>query len=122
MLDPTQALQQLLQPAGLPATLFPSTSRYFGIATDTFERPGGEPVIYLTRRFVPAPDAFDLLQEHVVVEGERLDNLAATFVGDPEQFWRLADANGALLPWELEEPGRRLRITLPLGVPPGRNA
>ena len=122
MLDPTQALQQLLQPAGLPATLFPPTSRYHGIATATLESATGDPVVYLTRRFVPSPDAFELLQEHVVTEGERLDNMAAAFLGDPEQFWRLCDANGALSPWELEEAGRRLRIPLPLGVPAIRNA
>ena len=122
MLDPTQALQQLLQPTGLPATLFPPTSRYYGIATATIERPAGGPVVYLTRRFVPSPEAFELLQEHVVAEGERLDHLAATFLGDPEQFWRLGDANGAVLPWELEQVGRRLRITLPQGVPVIRNA
>jgi len=117
MLDPTQALQQLLQPAGLPATLFPTTSRYYGIATATFVTAAGKTVIYLTRRFVPSPDLFVPVQAHVVTEGERLDNLAAAFLGDPEQFWRLCDTNGAVLPWELEETGRRLVITLPLGVP-----
>lgn len=117
MLDPTQALQQLLQPTGLPATLFPPTSRYYGLATATLVTPAGRTVIFLTRRFVPSPDLFVPLRTHVVTEGERLDNLAATFLGDPEQFWRLCDANGVVLPWDLEARGRRLVITLPLGVP-----
>jgi hypothetical protein len=64
-----------------------------------------------------------LLQEHVVTEGDRLDNIAAKYLGDPEQFWRVCDANGAMLPDELIETiGRRLRITLPEGVPGAPNA
>ena len=56
-------------------------------------------------------------------EGERLDIIAAQHLGDPEQFWRLCDANGAMRPDELTETvGRRLRITLPEGIPGPRNA
>jgi hypothetical protein len=58
-----------------------------------------------------------LLQEHEVTQGDRLDNITHRYLGDPEQFWRLCDANGAMRPEELEVPGRRLRITLPDGVP-----
>jgi hypothetical protein len=61
---------------------------------------------------------FALLQEHVVMEGERLDNITAQYVGDPEQFWRICDANRAMRPDGLTAtPGRRLRITLPEGIP-----
>ena len=35
------------------------------------------------------------------LQGERLDNIAAAFLGDPELFWRLSDANGAMRPEEL---------------------
>jgi hypothetical protein len=74
--------------------------------------------VYLRRRFVPPPERFALLQEHVVVEGDRLDNVTARYLTDPEQFWRVADANAAMRPDELTETvGRRLRITLPEGVP-----
>jgi hypothetical protein len=62
------------------------------------------------------------LQEHVVTQGERLDNITALYLGDPEQFWRLCDANAAMQPEELEEISRRLRITLPEGVPGVSNA
>ncbi len=100
---------------------FAPNSRYHGIPTRTLTRPGGTTVVYLSRRFVPSPERFSLLQEHVVVEGDRLDNLAARYLGDPEMFWRLADANNAMRPealTEVDEIGRRLRITLPAGIPP----
>lgn len=98
--------------------IFPPTSRYALTPTGTFVRADGTPVAYLKRRFVPAPEAFALLQWHTVLQGERLDNIAAQYLGDPEQFWRLCDANRALRPQELTETlGRRLRITLPEGIP-----
>ncbi|HEX7112541.1 MAG TPA: LysM domain-containing protein [Mizugakiibacter sp.] len=103
--------------------IFPPTSRYALTPTGTFLRADGTPVAYLKRRFVPAPEAFALLQWHTVLQGERLDNIAAQYLGDPEQFWRLCDANRALRPEELTEiVGRRLRITLPEGIPGAPNA
>ena len=118
MIDPHQALQQLMQPAGLAMTLFPAASRYYGIETASLETNDGKRVIYLKRRLVPSSDRFALLQEHAVVQGDRLDNITANYLGDPEQFWRLCDANSAMRPDELTETiGRRLRITLPEGVP-----
>ncbi|MBZ0170213.1 MAG: LysM peptidoglycan-binding domain-containing protein [Kofleriaceae bacterium] len=113
----------MLQPAGLPLTLFPPTSRYHGIETATLETLEGKMVIYLKRRFVPPSDRFTLLQEHVVVQGDRLDNITARYLGDPEQFWRMCDANNAMRPDELTDTiGRRLRITLPEGIPGVPNA
>ena len=97
---------------------FPNTSRYSGIETATLETRGGRTLAYLRRRFAPPPGRFALLQEHTVAEGERLDRLAAQYLGDPEQFWRLCDANGVLHPDELTATiGRRIRITLPEGIP-----
>lgn len=47
---------------------------------------------------------------YVVVEGDRLDILASRFLGDPEQWWRLALANPELdYPDELTA-GQTLRI------------
>ena len=103
--------------------VFPPTSRYANIETATMETTDGHKVAYLRRRFLPPPDRFSLLQEHVVVQGDRLDNITARYLGDPEQFWRVCDANGAMRPDELtEEIGRRLRITLPEGIPGIPNA
>lgn len=118
MSDPTQALQALLERGGTPASQFAPTSRYYGLETATTKTSDGRTVVYVRRRFVPPADRFALLQEHTVVEGDRLDNVTAQYLGDPEQFWRVCDANNALRPAELTETvGRKIRITLPEGVP-----
>jgi hypothetical protein len=98
--------------------MFSLNSRYYGLATATLETADGKQIVYVRRRFVPPPENFALLVEHAVTEGERLDNITAQYLGDPEQFWRLCDANGAIRPEELVETvGRRIRITLPEGIP-----
>jgi hypothetical protein len=105
-------------PAGIEATLFPPTSRHHGIKAQRFRRADGREVAYLQRRFLPAMEAFEDLREHVVAQGDRLDNLAWQYIGDAEMYWRICDANGAMHPEELTaEAGRRLRITLPEGIP-----
>jgi hypothetical protein len=116
MFDPAQPFPQ---PGELRANLFPPTSRYHGVEIEKLEAVEGEPVVYLARRFVPQTDRFAVLQEYTVVQGDRLDLIAFRHLGDPEQFWRLCDANGVLRPDELEEPGRVVRITLPENVPGG---
>src|SRR5437879_3773265 len=103
--------------------MFSPTSRYYAIPTTTLETPEGRKIAYVRRRFVPAPERFELLLEHVVTQAERLDNITAQYFADPELFWRLCDANGAIRPEELIETiGRRLRITLPEGIPGTPNA
>jgi hypothetical protein len=97
---------------------FPPTSRYYGIETVTVQLSFSRSITYLRRRFVPPPERFALLKEHTVSDGERLDQVAAEELGDPEAFWRIADANAAMRPEALTDaPGRRLRITLPEGIP-----
>jgi nucleoid-associated protein YgaU len=103
---------------------FPINSRYHRVETAKLEVPDGTSknldlttIVYLKRRFVPSPENFHLIQEHTVTQGDRLDNIAAKYLGDPEQFWRLCDANNALRPEELtQQIGRKLKITLPEGI------
>ncbi|MBC9251677.1 hypothetical protein A9179_15495 [Pseudomonas alcaligenes] len=95
---------------------FPPNSRYHGSETAERVTPEGRRVVFLRRRFVPDPGRFVTLQEYRIVEGDRIDRMAAAVLGDPEQFWRLPDANGSLSPGELEEVGRRIRLTLPEGM------
>jgi hypothetical protein len=100
------------------ALIFPPTSRYHGLGTGEHVLANGNTVLYLRRRFLPQPENLALLQEHVVTESDRLDNITTHYLGDPEQFWRVCDANRAMRPDELTETvGRRLRITLPEGIP-----
>ena len=95
-----------------------ATGRYHNIETAEYTTSSGKTIIYLRRRFLPSPERFELLQEHTVTQGERLDNVTAGYLGDPEQFWRICDANNAMRPDELTETiGRKLRITLPEGIP-----
>lgn len=102
---------------------FLPTSRYYPAGTALHVTSRGEEIVHLRRRFLPSPDRFYLLREYTVVDGERHDMLAAQFLGDPEQFWRLCDANGVMRPEELTEtPGQRIRITLPEGIPGLPNA
>lgn len=98
--------------------MFEPTSRYHDVETVkmTVRDSRGEPrvVSYKRRRFVPPGSSMTTLAEHTVLQGDRLDNLAARYVGDPEQFWRICDANDVLRPEELtDEVGRTLRIGLP---------
>ncbi len=98
--------------------LFPPTSRYYNSETATIETPEGKRIAYLKRRFLPSPDRLATIQEHQVTEGERLDTITALYYNDPLLFWRICDANTAMNPPELTaRNGRRLRITLPEGIP-----
>ena len=116
----TDPLKVFMQANALTAPTFAPDSRYHGLDTAQWARPDGELVTYVRRRFIPPPESFATLREHRVVEGDRLDNLAATYLGEAQQYWRLCDGNGAIRPDELTETiGKRLRITLPEGVPGG---
>lgn len=97
--------------------VFPITSRYHDLGTKKLETANGESYVYLCSRFLPPAESLDLVGMHTVADGERLDHIASEHLGDPEQFWRVCDANGAMRPAELTETvGRKLRITLPEGV------
>jgi hypothetical protein len=114
----SEHLAALLNPAGQESRHFPPTSRYYPVGIAELEDAGGRRIVHLRRRFVPPPEKFALLQEHTVTQSDRLDNLAAHYLGDPEQFWRICDANGAIRPDELTEiVGQKIRITLPEGIP-----
>jgi hypothetical protein len=97
--------------------MFERTSRYYGIDTATIsttDPDGRERVVsYVRRRVIPSYDDQPTLVEHVVEEGDRLDNVTARYLGDPTQFWLLCDANLALRPDELEEIGRVIRVKMP---------
>lgn len=96
------------------------SSRYYDFATRYFTRPDGTQVVYLQRRVIPQPEIYTSLQNYVVVDGDRLDNIAAKYLGDPLLFWMIADANRAADPDELTaQVGRTIQIPLSSGIPGG---
>ncbi len=95
----------------------PPGSRYEGVPVATIDGPDGVARPFLRRRFVAPAAAFATLAEHVVEAGDRLDLIAARYLDDPEQYWRICDANGALDPDALLVVGKAIRITLPEGLP-----
>jgi hypothetical protein len=112
----TDPVVAMLAQTSLQTALFAPNSRYYGLAILTIQQ-NGQPVAYLSRRFLPQPSQFTPLQEYTVLQGDRLDNIAAKFLGDPTLFWRMCDANGAMRPEELTATiGRKLVVTLPVGV------
>jgi hypothetical protein len=90
------------------------TSRYANVGTATYTTPEGREIVHLRRRFVPAPEDMVPLDFHRVRERDRLDRIAAASLGDPEQFWRICDANRAVVPRSLTERiGTILTIPMP---------
>jgi hypothetical protein len=110
-------VRQLLMGPPLEVTLYPPSSRYYGIATTETTLADGRVVRHLRRRFLPDWASLVPIGEHRVGDGDRLDNLAARYLGDPLQAWRFGDANLTLrLEALVAETGGRVRITLPAGV------
>lgn len=94
--------------------MFEPTSRYYSIEEATLTTKDGRVVAYKRRRFLPKGESMPTLVEVTVTEGERLDLIASRTLGDPEQFWRVCDANNAMNPFELtDEPGQVLKVPVP---------
>jgi hypothetical protein len=70
-------------------------SRYEKVAELEHTAPSGRTVRYKATRFVPLTPGE---RGHEVQSGERLDHIAFHHYQDPEQFWRICDANRALWP------------------------
>jgi hypothetical protein len=94
--------------------MFEPNSRYYNLETATLTTPEGEEITYIRRRFLPRGEDLPLLVEITVTQGDRLDNLTARTLGDPEAFWRVADANNTMNPEDLTtEPGKSIRVPIP---------
>jgi len=114
------ALAALVQgAAGTGAPLNPN-SRYYGTGVEQITLPDGTVVAYLSRRIIPQADIYAQTQSYSVADGDRLDNLAARYVGDPILFWMIADANTAFDPEQIvATPGEVIQIPLVSGIPSG---
>jgi hypothetical protein len=95
-------------------------SRYYGAQVEKLVLADGTSVMYLARRIIPQASTYTATQTYVIVDGDRLDNLAARFLGDPLLFWMICDANSATDPDDLTaQTGRTILIPVASGVPPG---
>ena len=97
--------------------MFDPGSRYLGLAIATVvvaDTDGtGREIRYVRRRLIPGERGMVTLLEHRVVQGDRLDNIAARTLGDPLLYWRICDANRAARPGDLTATsGRALRIAI----------
>ena len=120
MNEALRQLDVLLSNAAAVSPRFPPNSRYNGLPTLTHVFADGRAVSYVARRFIPGPETYLTVREHLVVQGDRLDLLGARYLSDPEHWWKIADANVALVPETLsDEIGERLRIAFPGAVPGG---
>jgi nucleoid-associated protein YgaU len=100
-----------------PASQYAPTSRYHGTTVSTFTAPDGTQIPYLGRRLLPDPASFTVIAQYTVVAGDRPDLIAFRLLGDPGQWWQIADANPVFDPRELTTaPGGKIRITLPRGI------
>lgn len=108
----TDPVQALIDAGAIPTSPFAPNSRYHGIAFGLYQRRAGEPAIaYVLRRFIPQQRDIAIALEHIVKSGERPDLLAAQLFGDPELYWRIADANAVTDPFELTDTlGARVAI------------
>jgi hypothetical protein len=116
---PLQAMTML---GVLPQVTFPTDSRYYGSKVLQYTAPDGQVIPYLARRIVPQPGApnYATVANYTVRQGDRLDLIAAKYLGDPLMAWLICDANGAMNPDDLvATPGSTIAITTPQGVPGG---
>jgi transposase len=114
----TDPVQLLIEAGAIPSSPFDASSRYSGVALAVLQRRAGDPpVVYVTRRFIPARGTLVVATRHVVSSGQRPDTLGALYLADPLLYWRIADANAVIDPHELTDTlGRRVDIALPPGV------
>lgn len=77
-----------------------SKSRYLKSETLTLTDSRGRVVNAI---LPPPPPAQTLLGIHSLIEGERIDHLAARYLEDPAAFWRLSEQNDVMLPEALSE-------------------
>jgi hypothetical protein len=96
--------------------MFEPSSRYVNCERAKFITENGYSILYIKRRELPS--LIDESIQHsgtiIVSAGDRLDNIAAQTIGDPEQFWRICDINKFMHPFDLtREPGTELQIPIP---------
>jgi hypothetical protein len=117
-MDAAALLQQLFNAGAVKQQSYGPESRYYGLPLLTQTTAGGAQISYVSRRFIPPPEDFALLQRYRIKQGDRIDVIAASILGNPLSYWQICDANLALEPDDVTAvPGAFIVITLPAGVP-----
>ena len=106
---------------GLPAgqrarrrRLFPPRSRYYGIADRAARRrPTARTVVFCGAASCRRRRISRCCSEHVVAAGDRSTIWPRSYLGDPQQYWRICDANGAMQPGGADRDGRAARCASP---------
>lgn len=80
--------------------MFEPPSRYLGADTYLVPDHRGRTVVVVA---VPDAPAQALAGVHVRREGERVDHLAARYLGNAVLWWRIAERNDVMLPSALTE-------------------
>jgi hypothetical protein len=94
--------------------MFDHTSRYYNLETAEYVGADTRKVAYKRRRFLPQANTMPLLQEDIIIEGDRIDLITYNSLGDSLQFWQVCDANNTMNPEDLTaEAGKAIRIPTP---------
>jgi nucleoid-associated protein YgaU len=99
----------MTSPTGSPSSRYRGQTPYPAVGRDGLVR-----ATLPARPLPPPPDGTPYL--HTVIAGETIESLAQRFLGASELWWRIADANPAMFPADLQ-PGSVLAI--PTGPAPG---
>ena len=104
-------IAKLLAPPSADKAPFPPCSRYHGLPLQRMTLVDGREVAFVGRRFLPPLDKYETIAIHAVQDGDRLDLLGAQYFADPEQGWRIPEANGVRDPRDaLVQAGSRIAI------------
>jgi hypothetical protein len=105
------------------SVVFSPNSRYYNLPLRTHIAADGTEQTFVGRRIIPAIERYVPLDRYRTQSNDRIDNVAAIAFADPEQYWRICDANGDAEPAIATQPeGRLLVIPMPLEVAHGADA
>ena len=88
----TDPVQLLIEAGAIPSTPFAPQSRYSGVPLAVLQRRPDEPgLVYVRRRFIPAPNDLTIVARHVVLA---LDGRGAWRTGEAIRLRRPPDRSG----------------------------
>jgi len=90
--------------------MFDYSSRYYNLSNLTYVDSDGNIIVYKQRRFLPLADDQPLLAQVTVTAGDRLDLIANRTLSNSLLFWKVADSNNAMNPFDLVQPGNVLQV------------